>query len=76
MNFEKMIDDMTTLMIDMLRKMNIENIMMKSHNYNNFLMIASFMKMNMFINTIAELANTCYTLSTMIYIIYIISLMI
>ena len=76
MSFEKMINDMTMLMIDMFRKINIENMIIKSHSHNNFLMTASFMKMNMFINTIAKLANTCYTLSTMIRKIYMISLMI
>ena len=76
MSFEKIINDMTTLMTDMLREMNIENIMMKSHNHNNFLMTASFMKMNTLINTIAKLANTCYTLSIMIYMICMTSLMI
>ena len=60
MNFKKMIDDMTTLMTDMLRKMNIENMMTKNHNHNNFLMIALFMKINTLINTIVELANTYY----------------
>ena len=52
MNFEKIIDDRTTLMTDMLRKMNIENIMMKSHSHKNFLMIASFMRINTLTNTI------------------------
>ena len=75
-SFEKMIDDMTTLITDMLREMNIENMMMKNHNHNNFLMTASFMKMNTFIDIIAKLANTCYTSSTMIHIIRMISLII
>ena len=73
MNFEKIIDDMTTLMTDIFREMNIENMMMKNHNHNNFLMIALFMKINTFVNTIAKFANTCYTSSTMIYMIYIIT---
>ena len=75
-SFEKMIDDMITLITDILRKMNIENMIMKSHSYNNFLMIALFMKMNTLINTIVKLANTCYTSSTMICIICMTSLMI
>ena len=76
MNFKKMIDDIITLMTDMLRKMNIENMMIKNHNHNNFLIIALFMKMNTFVDTIAKLANTCCTSSMMIRMIYIILLMI
>ena len=71
-----MINDMIMLITDILREMNIEIIMIKSHNHNNFLMIVLFMKMNMFVNTIAKLANTCYTLSIMICMICIISLII
>ena len=67
MNFVKMINDMTTLMTDMLRKINIKNMMMKSHNHNNFLMTALFMKMNMLIDTIAEFVNIYYTSSNDLY---------
>ena len=63
-------------MIDMFRKMNIKNMMIKSHNHNNFLMIALNMKMNTFVNIIAKFANTCYTSPTIIYMIRIISLII
>ena len=71
-----MIDDMTTLMTDMLREMNIENMIMKSYNHNNFLMIVLFIKINTIINRIAKLANTYYILSTIVYITYMISSMI
>ena len=76
MSFEKMINDITMLITDIFREMNIEDMMMKSHNHNNFLMTALFMKMNTLVNTIAELANTCYTSLTMIRTIRMISLMI
>ena len=73
MNFEKMINNITTLMFDMLREMNIENMMMKSYNHNNFLMTALFMKRNTFINTIAKFTNICYTSLTMIRMICIVT---
>ena len=76
MNFKKMIDDMITLMTDMLRRINIENIIIKSHNHNNFLMIALFMKINTLNKTIAKLTNTCYISSTIICIVHITSLII
>ena len=69
MNFKKMINDMTTLITDIFRKINIENMMMKSYNHNNVLMTASFIKMNTFIDTIAKFVNIYYTSSTMGYMI-------
>ena len=76
MNFKKMIDNIIMLMTDMLREMNIENMIMKSYNHNNYLMSVSFIKMNTLVNTVAKLANTYYISSTMIRMICITSLMI
>ena len=67
---------MTTLMTDMFQEIYIKNMMIKSHNYNNFLTTVLFIKMSTLVNTIAKFTNTCYILSTIICMIRIISLII
>ena len=63
-------------MTDIFREMNIEDIIIKYHSHNNFLITASFMKMNTLIDTIVKLTNTCYTSLMMICMTCITSLMI